>query len=813
MTENAQGANEMAIKYQRAQTLMQGFFSHPIVPNSTLYPVWIEGSDCFWYERQIDTTKGRVKQGDDVPLWDTEYRLVNASAASNTLAFDHSILADSLAEVVKQAVNKNHLPIKTVAITLDNTHKVNELRFTAFDKAWVFEPQSGSLRESSEPQPSIDRLRSPDGRSELFTRDYNLWLQDLASGEEHPLTHDGEEDYCYTVGGNAWGNDHPNLSLQARWSADSKQVFTVQRDSRQVLSLPVVEHVPLDGSIRPTVRNIKMPMPGDAHIPTYRLVAIDIASGRLQPANYRPLPLTRNSDGFFDCTLGWWGSDNRHAYFVDMERDYQTVRVVEFDTHSGATRILFEETSATHISLMLNQDEYPTIVPLPQSHELIWFSERSGWAHLYLYDLNTGQLKHPITEGEWVVRDILAVDSERRELFVQTMGRTPNRDPYYRDVVRIDIDTGELTTVVSGDYDHYAVSALHLDHDNTRPALWAAGRDIATARSVSHRGDFVVVNRSRADSVPVSLLLDRNGQEILEIEKGDLAFLKAAVSAQWQWPEPVKLLAADGTTDIYGLVFRPSDFSPEHSYPIVTNGFNTPELSRVAKGAFSNGTCGGYPYLEAAALAELGFIVVQIDGRGTPYRHKAFHDESYGWMESASHLDDHVAGIRQLAERYPYMDLNRVGAFITNGPGAVQGLLHYPELFKVGVQGVVWDSRLLSAAMMGEKYEGLAGSDLEPSSWQDKQQQYPENYADRLQGKLLLIHGMLGVSVPVAGTFRMIEAFQKANKDFDLLLLPNVGHGICSGYTTRRAWDYLVRYLLEEEPPKDFKLVSEWDRL
>ena len=811
MTDNAHSANEIAKKYQRAQTLMQGFWDRNIAPNSTIHPIWIEGSDCFWYERQINTRKDNVNLGDEVPIWDREYRLVNAKEVSNTLAFDHITLAAALAEMVKQDINENQLPITNVEMQLNPSTEsdkksdhgqVEKIHFSAFGKTWFFKPQSGALSEVSEQKLPKDRLLSPDGKAVLFTCGYNLWLQDLTTNEERALTRDGEEDYCYTVGGNGWGYDHNTFGLQALWSKDSKRVFTLQRDSRQVLTMPVVEHIPGDGSVRPKVRHTRMAMQGDDHVPEYRLVAIDIETGRLQAANYRPLPITRNSDGFFDSNLGWWNTDNQHAYFVDMERDYQTVRVVEFNTHSGATRILFEETSATHISLMLNQDEYPTFVPLPETNELIWFSERSGWAHLYLYDLDTGSLKRPLSEGEWMVRNILFVDKTRRELLVQTMGRTPDRDPYYRDVVRVNMDTAELTEVVSSDHDYYAISAHHFEHEALTSL--AMGLDISAARSASHSGNFVVVNRSRADSVSCSLLLDRDGKKILDIEAGDLFFLKAAVSDRWEWPEPVKLKAADGTTDIYGLVFRPSGFSPDQSYPVVTYTFNTPELARVAKGSFSNDPGCGRLYCEAAALAELGFIVVQIDGRGTPYRCKAFHDESYGWIESANNLDDHVVGIRQLGERYPYIDLNRVGiSTLSGGTGAVQGLLHYPDFYKVGAHALLSDSRLWPAPMWSDKYEGLAGP--------NPKYQYPEAYADNLQGKLLIMHGMLDIVCPVAATFRMVEAFRKANKDFDLLLLPSTGH-TNTGYMIRRSWDFLVKHLQGTEPPKEFKLTTAWDR-
>jgi dipeptidyl aminopeptidase/acylaminoacyl peptidase len=540
---------------------------------------------------------------------------------------------------------------------------------------------------------------------------------------------------------------------------------------------------------------MKVALQGDEHIPEYRLVAIDIDSGRLQAAHYPKVPIVRNSGGFFHSRLGWWSTDNRHAYFVDMARGYQTVRVVEFDTFTGNTRVLFEETSETHLNLMVNEDELPTIMPLPETKELIWFSERSGWAHLYLYDLTTGELKNAITSGEWCVRNILSVNPQRREVFLHTMGRTPNRDPYYRDIVRVNLDTGALTEIAASDDDYFAASDHCFDMETNG---FAMTRDIAMARSVSHSGKYVVATRSRVDTVPVTVLLDRDGKALLELEQGDMTTLYARVSRQWQWPEPVQLMAADNTSPIYGVVWRPSDFSPDQSYPVISSGFNTPELPRVPKGSFTNSSSGGAYYCSGAALAELGFIVVQIDARGTPFRGKAFQDTSYGWAESAGCIDDHVAGIKQLAERYPYMDLDRVGiSSLGGGTGAVQGLLQHPKFFKVGVHGSLHDSRLMATPLWSDKYEGLVGS--------DSKEQYPEAYAENLQGKLLLMCGMLDFCTLPANTFRVVEALQKANKDFDLIMLPSLGHGM-SQYLVRRAWDYLVRHLLNEEPPAGFDL-------
>ena len=262
----------------------------------------------------------------------------------------------------------------------------------------------------------------------------------------------------------------------------------------------------------------------------------------------------------------------------------------------------------------------------------------------------------------------------------------------------------------------------------------------------------------------------------------------------------MKLLAADGETDIYGLVFRPSNFSPDRQYPVIDFGFATPEAPIVPKGSFSNGVGLGFSYMIPAAYAELGFIVVMIDTRGTAYRSRAFHDFSYGWVPSASYIPDRIAGIRQLAERYPYMDLERVGA--VGAPASVSplySLLEHPDFYKVGVAyGGAPDARLMPA-FWTERYEGPSHKAQDP-----RQAEY---LVENLQGKLLMIHGMLDPSCTPTGTFRLVEALQQANKDFDMLLMPNLGHDV-TGYLQRRIWDYVVRYLSGAEPPKEFKLTT-----
>ena len=771
------GNSDMNKRYESARTVAQGLLNERIVKNATVFPNWIIDSDCFWYRRS--TKDGR------------EFRLVDVNTATNALAFDHEALASSLAEAVGCDVDPKNLPITDVEFNV----ALMEVAFSGFGKQWVFEEKTKSCR-LMETDISKDWLVSPDGSYAAFSRDNNLWLRDLNNGEERALTQDGEEEFVYGAVSIAWGIEMES-GLQARWSPNSKRLFSVQRDTRQVKGFPVLHHIPSDGSIRPTVNTVKLAHPGDSHVEEYRLVAIDVETTDLREANYRRVPAVRNAWGFFNAGIGWWGKDNRRAYFVDQERGDQTFRVVEFDTDTGNTRILFEESTDTHLRISPNLEDHPVFKPIVETNELIWWSERSGWSHLYLYDLDTGALKQTITQGDWLVRNVLHVDAKRRELFIQTAGRVAGRDPYYRDIARVNIDTGEIVTLSNTDHEYIVMQSKSYN------SLGAAAVGYDVSEGVSPNGEFLVMTKTRADMAPASYLLDRNGLEILELEVADVSRLPDG----WHWPEPVKLLAADGETDIYGLMFRPSNFSPDKSYPVISHVMNSGEWTWVSKGSFNTGNCNGVPYCDGAALAQLGFIVVQIEGRGTTLRSKAFRDESYGWAESINCLEDHITGLKQLADRYPFMDLTRVG--ITDHMGGsssvMPAMLEHSDFYKVGVSGMIVDPRLMAATLNGDIYEGVSG----PSS----NHKYPEDRVESFSGKLLLISCLLDTCCPPAGTFRIVDALQKANKDVDLLIMPTLGHYLATGYVIRRAWDYLVRNLLNEEPPADFKLTTTIDTL
>ena len=755
--------------YENARKIMEGFLTKKAVTNTNVYPVWVDENDCFWYSRDLESGK--------------EFRLVDPKSGKNEPAFEHMKLASALAEVSKEKVDVNNLPFSCIEVELEP----RLIRFAAFKKRWQYIERQDSCEEIGL-LVEKDEILSPDGKLLAFSKDYNLWLRELKTGKEKQLTKDGEQYFAYGAPGTAWGSSL-GCGLQIRWSPDSRRIFTVQRDTRQVKALPVVHHVPLDGHIRPQVTFCKFAYPGEEHVETLRLLTIDVWTGVQQPANYSQIPVTRNGFGFFAANLGWWDKDSRTAYFVDVDRYYKYARVVEFDTGTGKTKILFEEKSDTQINLMNNGDMWPSYVPLPETNELLWYSERTGWAHLYLYDLNTGKLKNRVTEGDWLVRDVVTVIAKSREVFLQTAGRLSDRNPYYRDLVRVDIDTGELFTVASSDHDYFAGAFT----DMVGSMIGQTRRELEK-RGTSPSGNYSVVTRSRVDTLPESVVLNRDGEELMLLETADLS----GMPADWLPPEPVKVLSADNKTDIYGVIYRPSSFSPDKSYPVISDVLNTPDFPYAPIGAFDNNIFNGMGFFTAASIAELGFIVVQLDGRGGGFRNKVFKDVGYGNLQLSCMQEDQVAGIKQLAERYPFMDLSKVGIReFSGGPAVINGMLDFPEFYKVGVSTMPHDARLMAASMWGDMFEGKFRNE----------QAFPEDKIRNLKGRLLLIAGMLDVAAPPATVFRVVEALQSANKDFDMLLLPNFDHEV-SGYLVRRSWDYLVQNLMGEEPPKEFQLTG-----
>ncbi len=787
ITQNAQIADDQLVlaQYRRAEAMEHELYKPSMVLNAQIYPHWIGGSQCFWYMRK---TRKKTKSVEDIT---TEYRLVNARTATQTQAFNPQRLAQALAQSSGKIVDPDSLPLTQIKLELSPAR----VCFAAFGKHWQFDIVEEVCKEVSveaitHPIPP-GGLISPDGKKVVFPRDYNLWVLDLQSGEESALTQNGERHNAYGIVPEArdliagLADPYGPLALEALWSPDSSKLFTFQLDERQVRSVPSMLYVPQDGTVAPQVVERKYALSGDKHVAKYRMVVIDVSTGKETAANYPAI-----DDSFvwlcpFSGNRAWWSKDARHAYFIDMTRGQKTARVLVFDTHTGTVNMLFEESARTYLDLGIEFESPSMLTTLSDTDELIWYSERTGWAHLYLYDLTTGNLKHAITSGDWRVRHIVNVNPATRELLLQISGRVEGRNPYYRELVKVHLDSGEMMVLASGDYDYSICKQSGCDS------------------GLSPCNEFLVVNQSRVDMPSVTELRDQNGHCVLTLETADIDGLPS----KWRWPERVTLKADDGQTDIYGLVFHPSDFDPNKSYPVLDFDTVTPFYTGYPTGAFHTGgdPSGNCWYTTAAAMSELGFIVTLIMGRGTPCRSKTFHDFGYESFMEGGGIIDHVAGIKQLGELYPYMDLSRIGMMKPDSPsnGSIFALLNHPDFYKVGVTFSAWDPRLVK---QGEIYHGfLDESDCQRLIWRDA--------AKNLRGKLLLITGMLDHFFHSSMTFQLVDVLVKANKDFDLIIQPNGGHGFRVKNAHRRAWDYLLLNLQGRQLPKDVELQMSIEKM
>ena len=765
--------SEILRRYNVAKSIVEGFLSNDLVLNDGVFPHWIDGSQCFWYQRSV--TSG------------IEYRIVDVEMASNRAAFDYVALVKAFNDLLGGQLDTDSFAITVTDITLNPSL----VKFKALKRDWIFQIDNALCSEVKKPN-AEGSLISPDGKNTLFVRDNNLWIREIDGGRERWLTMDGNAECPYAVAPGKTSN-----GIQAVWSPDSQRIFTHQLYLCGVATRRVLFQVPPDGEIRPELFESRAAYPGDKVVESYRFVAIQVENGDIQVADYRRVPLCRAAVGYFSGVLndrlGWWGADSRIAYFIDVERGAKSVQVIEFDTNSGATRSLLKETSNTFIRLSHSIEECPLFLPLVDTAELIWFSERDGWGHLYLFDLKTGLLKNRVTEGEWIVRDILHFDVRRRELLIQTSGRDTGINPYYQDVCRVAIDSGDITPLVTGPYEHkvfvpHRIQTLH---------RWLYDLDVPGIDGVAPSGDYVVVTKSRVDTLPVSLVVDRAGNEVMVVESA----VDIGLPAGWQWPEPFTLKGADGRTEICGVIYRPPDFCPKKTYPVLDYTSAFPFLSLLPQGSFLNDTHSGDPYLTGAAYAALGFVVVSMDLPGMPYRDKAFQDRSYGQIRSANSFGDRIYVLKKLAERYSYMDIDRVGIIGSDyTTGAVYGLLEYPDFYKVGVN-VAFDDPRFGKASVVEMFEGAS----------PPRRPYSDKLVSSLRGKLLLIHGMRDVLAPPETTLQLVDALQKAHQDFDMILEPQGTHCVTS-HALLQSWNYLVRHLQKVEPPTSFEITTGHER-
>ncbi|QQP96077.1 DPP IV N-terminal domain-containing protein [Lysobacter enzymogenes] len=782
----AQTPGPGAAEYARAEKVLD-YNLKGKVRNARVEPNWL-GDGRFWYRR--DGAAG------------AEYVLVDPAKRSREPLFDPARLRPALAAVAPDAAPAPR------SVRADNG--VLHADFAAGAAALSCDLSAYRCEKAAVAVADPLWLPSPDGRRALLVREHNLWLRDLRSGAERRLTRDGVAHYGYGVLPDFALHAVPNQQgkwksppMTVNWSPDGKRVFGTRYDERRVEPYPMVAMAPEDGW-KPKVYEIRLGLMGEAETARDEWYSIDVDAGKV-----RRIAIPAGWNHAIESDLLGWSPDASRAYVPIARYDRPArMRLIEVDLSNGQLRTLLEERSDTRIQLNDFLYSRPAVAVLRERNQIVWFSERDGWGHLYLYDLHDGRLVRRLTSGAWLVRDVIGVDEKRGELYFTAGGREPG-DPYQRRLYRVALDGGEPTLLTPEAADH-AIEA------GASAILGSAAQNL-----LSPDGAYVVDSYSTLDTAPRTVLRStRDGAVVLELERADDSAVRAA---GWVPPQRLKFTAADGRSEIYATAYFPPEYSRETArpkqYPVIDAYYGGPQINNAPVG-FVDATATTNP-ISRSALARLGFVVITIDARGTPGRSQAFHDVSFGDFADPQ-IDDHVAAIEQLAQRFPGIDTGRVGVYghSFGGYTSTRAILYRPDFYKVAVSSAGAHNY---QGMYGGGVNGLERLLAGPPDYGNGRRikptpgAVPDNYraldnaalADKLQGKLMLVLGDLDENALPAVTLQLSSALIRANKDFDLLYLPNQNHELFrnDAYYTRRMWDYFVEHLGGSKPPTGYKLA------
>jgi len=752
----AQAPQVTAADYARAERLV-GYNANPLVDHAVVHVTWLDPTH-FWF-RDHDARGDRFMQ-------------VDATTGKASPSFDASRLAAALAHASGKPVDAKALPLTDYRVVDDGGFDV-----TVDKTHYRCDPALKGCTAVAHAAGKEPGVLSPDKRSEAFVRDWNLWLRDVATGKETPLTRDGVTDFGYATDNAGWVHSDRAIVV---WSPDSTRIATFQQDQRKTGSMTLVG----TNVGHPAVETWKYPLVGDKDVTMIQRVVIDVPGGRVLRLKTPPDQHRSTLCDDVSCEGGWedvqWAPDGRTLAFVSSSRDHKQAWLRVADVATGAVRDVLHESVPTYFESGNGAVNWRY---LPQSNEVLWFSERNDWGNLYLYDLASGKLKHAVTTGSGNVTEVARVDAASRSLWFRGVGRERGvdghaRDPYFQAFYKVSLDGGAATLLTPEDADHTV--------------------------TLSPDGRFFVDAYSTPTTPPVtSLRRAEDGAAVATIARADITRLQAA---GWTPPTPIVVKARDGRTDLHGLMFKPSHFDAGRKYPIIDYIYPGPQTGSVGSRSFSAAR------VDHQALAELGFIVVAIDGLGTPWRSKSFHDAFDGDIGDNT-LPDQVAALHELGARYPWIDLDRVGVWGHSGGGyaTADAMFTYPDFFKVGISESGNHDNRNYEDDWAEKWQGLQATGKHGRSNYDAQANQAR--AANLKGHLLLAHGLMDDNVPPTNTLLVVDALVKANKDFDLVVFPNAhhGYGVDASYMMRRRWDYFVRWLLGAQPPTQFQMTPPKD--
>ncbi len=785
-----------------------------LIYSTTVNPRWIEGTERFWYE-------WRTSAG-------TFYYIVDPVRGTKRQIFDNDRIAAELTRITRDPWDGQHLPIRNIRFIDANT-----LRFEVQssqdeeveERQDTVQTEQRVMTRASRPRPrtrkkvhhfeydvNTQTLReledyeepdrhpgwasvSPDGRTVIFVRHHNLYMmsgddyrrildarkgkqgeeaekaEEAVEVEEIQLTEDGEEHYSYAVGGRGQTDAQREKDKDKRkranisWSKDSRRFALVRSDQRKVGDLWVIHSV---GNKRPELETYKYDMPGEENVTQHELLVYDLETRtmvKVQADAWKDQTLQIATDRQFNYPdseeprRSLWLSDNSaELYFLRLSRDRKRADLAVANTTTGEVRVIIEERLNTYL-----ETRAPELLP---NGDILWWSERDGWAHIYRFG-NDGRLKNQLTRGPFSVRSIEGVDEANGVIYFVATGREPGEDPYYQHLYRVNLDGSGLQLLNPGNYDH--------------------------AVSLSESNRFFVDNFSRVNTVPAAVLRDRTGRQVLELETADFSQLE---QAGWQMPEPFTVKAADGVTDLYGVMYKPFDFDPNRKYPIIAYVYPGPQTESVSKSFNTNRF--------ETALAQFGFIVITVGNRGGhPSRSKWYHNYGYGNLRDYGLADKKVT-IEQLADRHSFIDIERVGIYGHSGGGfmSTAAMLVYPDFFKVAVSSAGNHNNDVYNRWWSETHHGVKEVvDNEGNVRFEYDIAKNSDLAKNLKGRLLLTTGDVDNNVHPAGTLRVAEALIKANKRFDFFIFPGQRHGFgnMSDYWFWLRAEYFVKHLLGDD--------------
>lgn len=725
--------------YHRAEYFLSNSIQKEVY-HLEVIPNWLEGKTKFWHQAYTENGK--------------RFFLTDIEAKTTKEAFDHALLAKLLSEKTGEEISDKDLPINRIQIKQDGS-----ISFNWKNQDWTLSGDQLDSKRSNAPR-NRDSSISPDGKWRAFTRNFNLFVENLETGEETQLSHDGKKDYEYA---SFWGwsdmiygeNGERPFHFSINWSPDSKKI------QAQIVDLRLAEKMLLldnsqDDKFRPQLQGYYRASPGDTTVVTYIPVLFDLESKDMH--KFTELSLPHFIGMYFN-----WDSSSEHLYGTYLHRGIKAFDLIEIDANTKEIRKVYSESSPTHVN---NNNIFRRL----DNGQFILGTEKSGWNQLYLMDWKSGKLINNITDGEFVVKNVLYLDEDNGILYFEAAGKEKDVNPYYSFVYKVNLDGTGLTLLTPENSFHEV--------------------------SYSPGSKYFVDNYSTVDTPTVSVVRElETGKIVYEVSKADISNL---LNRGYQSPKQFTATAKDGKTTIYGIYYLPTTFSPKKKYPIVDYTYTGPHIDITPK-TFKAGLIG-----LQQPMAELGFVVVTVDGLGTHGRGKAFNDVSYNNLGDGT--TDHVLAIKELAAKNKFMDIDKVGVFghSAGGYDAGRAMLLHPDFYKVGVASAGDHDHRMEKAWWPEMYMGYPVGDF----YHD---QSNITNAANLKGHLLLAHGGIDENVNPSATFKFAEALINAGKDFDLFIWPSRNHsfGRTNGdYFTKKRWDYFIEHLMGEKPLRHYQIQT-----